>query len=207
MTADVFTVPAISRDNRDMTAPQPDQPTSPQAQASQRRQWDVPPGIAVVVAAALTVLGVFVGKYAIGASGDSGTARHTQSAGVSYLAINPPGTATIPRCATVTGAVSAPRNYSVWLAQAGYGESGYFNPTLAQRSGNQWRVVMTVGSADDRGRKFSVYAFVLDDEATSILSNVKAKPGNAYVFLPTLPSGISLKARPMTRNQRNVTAC
>jgi hypothetical protein len=103
------------------------------------------------------------------------------------LTINPPSNGSIPRSATITGSMSLPTGYSVWVAQQGSGEANYYNLTKAAPVSGGWSVTMTVGTAADKGRPFTIYAFAVNDQTSGFISNILTNPLKSFFCLRSLP--------------------
>ena len=99
------------------------------------------------------------------------------------LTINAPSNGSIPRCATITGGMSLPTGYSVWVAQQGSGQPNYYNLTKATPVSGGWSATMTVGTAADRAKPFTIYAFAVNDQVSQLLSNIVTGPAKSFYYL------------------------
>lgn len=124
------------------------------------------------------------------------------------LMISSPQNGTIPRCATIIGTMTVPSGYSVWLAQQGSGENKYYNLQQAtSQNGGSWQATMTVGTANDVGKVFTIYAFVADSQLSALLNSILTSPAKSFYYLNSLPEGVDERSRNMTRDDHDVAAC
>ena len=115
----------------------------------------------------------------------------------------------IQRCLTLTGTATAPKGYTVWIAQHGASESAFYNLTeVTPTASNGWTVTMNVGTARDTNDNFVLYAFALDLEATQVLSAIESSPVQAFYYLKSLPAQAGEHASvTVLRNDSSVTPC
>ena len=123
------------------------------------------------------------------------------------LTIDAPSSGSIPRCATITGSMALPSGYSVWVAQQGSGEPNYYNLTQATASGGGWSVTVTVGTATDHGKPFTIYAFATSDQISGLLDSVATSPSKSFYYLKGLPPAVIKKSENVVRDQADTTAC
>jgi hypothetical protein len=124
------------------------------------------------------------------------------------LAISPPVNGSVPRCTTITGSMSLPSGSTVWLAQQGAGQPNYYNLTKATGSSSGWTATMTIGTAADTGKPFTIYAFAANQQATSVLNSIVAGGSSKpFYYLSSLPSQITAKPINVVRNETDTTAC
>ncbi len=104
--------------------------------------------------------------------------------------------------------MTVPSGYSVWLAQQGSGENKYYNLQQAtSQNGGSWQATMTVGTANDVGKVFTIYAFVADSQLSALLNSILTSPAKSFYYLNSLPEGVDERSRNMTRDDHDVAAC
>lgn len=124
------------------------------------------------------------------------------------LSISTPASGSIPRCTTISGGMSLPAGSSVWLAQQGSGQPNFYNLTKATPSGSGWTATMTIGTAADIGKPFTIYAFITNDQISSVLSGVLAGPSaSSFYYLTALPPLTAVRSINVVRDETETAAC
>jgi len=123
------------------------------------------------------------------------------------LTIDAPSNGSIPRCATITGSMSLPSGYSVWVAQQGSGQPNYYNLTKATAASGGWSATMTVGTAADRGKPFTIYVFATNDQINGLLGSILTGPPKSFYYLSSLPQQVIEKSENVVRNGADTAAC
>ena len=117
----------------------------------------------------------------------------------------PPG-GTIPRCATINGIGTAPHARTIWIAQRGQGNTGYFDVTKADLDGpGRWHVTMDVGPPNAGGKAFDLFVFTLGSEASGVVASMRTGPDGSFGYLAELP-----EERPyvtVTRERNDTRTC
>jgi hypothetical protein len=138
--------------------------------------WNVIGTIAAVVLAAAAVIRLPAIHFMAGEQG--------------RLAILSPLGGYVPRCANVNGTGVVPDGGAVWLTHQKVGTEGYgavVRTTVDPANPNEWHGRITLGSEQEAGSQFSIYAFAMDLRSTEVLESIQAGPHGAYVSLRHLP--------------------
>jgi hypothetical protein len=131
------------------------------------------------------------------------------------ITINQPN-GPVRRCAIITGTATPSGKASIWLAENAaedhdyYGEVTKAVPDPSRPDG--WRATLQVGHETETGKQFTVYAFLLDDEATWVLEHLRTAAERdvfSFYYLNQLPAPFASVPvqRNDGRNEGDTAAC
>jgi len=66
---------------------------------------------------------------------------------------------------------------------------------------------MTVGTAADRGKPFTIYVFATNDQINGLLGSILTGPPKSFYYLSSLPQQVIEKSENVVRNGADTAAC
>jgi hypothetical protein len=185
-----------SGNNGSMTESLPPASDDHTTELPRRRPWDVPPGIAAILAAVIAAAGFVVGTVTTRGS----AVNPSPSPTVTVTTLPPPSDlgfalaqqAQIPWCSTLTGSGKIPKGYALVIFDAAETTTLYYHldGVATQTSSDAWSLSpFYIGERHETGLRDQIVAVVVPSQTAAFIQNVLAiPPGKAWVA-NALPAG------------------